>query len=363
MDIKQLAEQLADSNAEAIAAAGARVRANGLSKSERSQIWEGTIAAAINKPNSKIVDLGMELSDMKMDPEARDMYESLFTMCAFAKSPSAYAPTIRTGAAVARLTSGAVPDGLNAEAYLALARQAFIKVLDQGSEDTKKYAIEALRHIKDHGVQKILTQIARMSEIEILRSAAGDSMGYIRCGEELERAKADRQFLLETEYQDTTSPQVIYIDTIYAAVEFVLNMKRGDREDMGISVSLMQLVSFAEKPPQVEALFPSRNDKDNIGRMGRSVENALLHVLTTASPELKAKAAEGLVHMGSERVEGILEAIIQREGQAGDTGKAAYAALSRIWADQSEIFALPSLRPQPAAGKAVAGSGLRKLTR
>jgi hypothetical protein len=155
-------------------------------------------------------------------------------------------------------------------------------------------------------------------------------MGHIRRGMELEKARADKRFLLEQEYKGGKSPQALCIEIIYAAIESLLSMKKGDTEGSETRIQLLHLVSFAGKPDELGYLFGSESGEKTIRTINESVENALLHVVATASVDLKETAAEGLVKMGSERAGDILSAIARRESGKGATSAVASEAIARM---------------------------------
>jgi hypothetical protein len=358
----RLPDQLAENDPSAISMASGYVAARNLSKNELSQVWNGTILGILRYPGSKgLISLCMGLIELKQEPESRDMYENLFSMIAFAKTTQAYIPTIRTGAAIARLTNGEVPPGMDSEGFMKLAKQAFLRAVEEGHESCKVYAIEALRHMKDYEVRNVLTGIARNSDISELKAAAGDSIGHMRKISELEQAKADLEFLIEIEYADPTSPQPMYIEQIFQAVETALRIRKEDEETPNVAVSLVKLNAYSGKPSQIDELFPSKNDRDNLKRVDRNVENALLHALTDGNPAQKSRAAEGLVKLGSDRVEQILDSIVKREGEGTGTGAIASEALSRIRGDKTEVFFLPHIKP-PQHVKSASAAVPRKLT-
>lgn len=365
MELKDLAQRVAEGDPASIGMAEGLLKANRLIGAEIHSLWLATLTGILRNPSSGLIKMGVALSDTKQEPESREMYESLFLMCASTKRDKAYVGTIQTGAAVARLTSGKEPEGMDKDAYLKLAKQGFMKMIEENEGDARTYAAEALRHIKDYDVKMVLTNIARTSDISALKTAAQESMGHIRSTDELEQAMADKEFLLEVEYPDTTCPQVVYVDTLYSAIENALLMKKGKTEDQKLQISMMQLLSFTEKRPEIDYLFSSENDKDNLKRIERSVENALLNVLTNGSPQIKGRAAEGLVNIGSDRVENILDAITAREGEASDTGKVSSEALSRIRGNKTEIFFLPDITPPPPSAKVLkaVADGPRKPAR
>lgn len=203
-----------------------------------------------------------------------------------------------------------------------------------GDDKVARYALSIMA-IEDAEISNLLGELAKEG-INGIRSAASEILIMKRQGSERAGAVSDREFLLETEYPDPTSPQRLYIDCVFDAVERVLGSKASNRNELEIAVR--QLAAYGTSPGQIEAIFESKSDKHNLKIILRNVENALLHAVASPDPDIRSQAACGLEKIGSDRIEQILERIVERHGEEGEVGAIADETLAKIRGDKIEIL-------------------------
>jgi hypothetical protein len=200
-----------------------------------------------------------------------------------------------------------------------------------------------------------LAKVARTSGISALKEAAGESIAFIRTNKDLEGARQDREFLLETGYPDPTCPQRMFIECVFSAVEALLGAGgRNPKDEIAMEVAVRQLTAFGANPGEIDGLFEGKNDKHNLGTMMKNVENALFYALTNGpTRQIKEEAARGLEKIGSDYVEEVLDRIVGRCGECHETGAIASEALANIRGKKVEIFdmTLPAPRSLPNAAQ------------
>lgn len=349
--------KLASGDGGAIDTASAAVSARNLSQPEIGAAWKGIISAILDGKGSRsaLVSMGIKLADITQNAEARDMYEKLFMLAAFPATAQSYVAIIGTGASVAKILGGeAESAALDREYYVATAKKALMGALHE-SEGARKGAngddgkikmleqnlvlvIEALRLCESPDVKCELVAIAKNGFGETVKKAAGDSIRPMRIRDEIEGVKADREFLLESVYQDPTTPQRMYIECIFTAIETVYSQTATENE---VSIALKQVATFGTQPGVIAELF----DSHSLKVITRNVENALLHAVSSKNPEHREAAANGLIKLGSDRVEGILERIVERTGEKNDVGALASEALAAIRGSKLEIMDVKPLPP------------------
>ncbi len=332
-----------------------------LSQPEVSAAWKSLIGALASGKGAgnDLVSLGIRLSEASQNPESRDMYEKLFMLAGFPTSAAAHVAIIGVGANAVKINLGEVETkSLDSAWYVETARKCLVRAIhategaikasaskgeDAGAlEQNLIFIIEALRHLEGPEIKGELVAIVKNGFGQQVKDAAGESIAPMRIREEINSAKADLQFLLEREYPDPTTPQRMYIECIFSAVETVYS---GKGRSMETEIAVQQLSAFGTRPGQIASLF----EEHSLKLIGRNVENALLHALTSPEPKIRESAAAGLEKIGSDRIEGILERIVARCGEASQVGALASEALSVISGSKLELIEvkLPPPRQKP----------------
>ncbi|MEW6035528.1 MAG: hypothetical protein AB1529_02855 [Candidatus Micrarchaeota archaeon] len=347
-----------------------KAAANVLSVDDRDittvSLYEDLVALAMNGPEG-----------------CYDKVPKQMAQAAKSTAGGSFRQTISTGAAIARAREGSIEvDGT----YLEAARVCLLNAMHYGSPETSTYAYEAVSLIPDNKASDYLLDAAWGTEgesrakalgalfahygddtvalytISILakenldvraevaqiakgNEAAGRIMAGLRHGDELDTARADKEMLLETEYPDPTCPQRTYIEMVFNAVETALSPAGGGR-GVDYETSVKQLATWGADPGGMADLF----DKHSLKLIRRNVENALLHVLAT-HPDcgVREEAAAGLKKIGSDRVEAVLERIVERLGEGCPAGALASDTLASIRGSKVEIFEV--VLPAPAKRK------------
>ncbi|MCI0504441.1 hypothetical protein L0Y65_07100 [Candidatus Micrarchaeota archaeon] len=343
-------QKLAEGDKAALAELKRMVANKSVSQPEIEGAWKALIEAIMENKGDHggLVDTGIRLCDTSQNPESRDMYEKLFMLAAYPVTPSAYIAIIGIGAAVVKIGKNEIESkAFDKPWFVETAKRCLIRAIhetesaihsgrtcgmtSEALEQNVIFMIEALRLIDSPEVKGELVSIIRNGFGDQVKCVAGESIGPIRVKDELEGAKADREFLLETVYPDTTAPQCMYIECVFSAVETVYSPKAAEADML---IAVRQLASYGATPgPMGEIL-----DAHSIRLITRNVENALLHALTHGSAKAREDAAAGLQKMGSDRIEEILERIVVRLGEGSATGALASEALSCIRGGKVELL-------------------------
>jgi hypothetical protein len=209
----------------------------------------------------------------------------------------AFKHAISVGAAIAT----GVVDGRAAE----IAKACLVNAALNGGEETRRYSVEALAQFtNDMQLKQILVAIEK-ADRGAVKEAASYALRTIRENDEIETARADRDSVL-FEYPEGQSPQSVYIDMIFTAVETVLT-KTGKKDEVKIAVK--QLTCFGANPEPMAELI----DEPNMGLIQRNVENALVHALVHGDQGIADEAKIGIRKIGSDRVMTILDRVVERE--------------------------------------------------
>ena len=80
------------------------------------------------------------------------------------------------------------------------------------------------------------------------------------------------------------------------------------------------------------------------GEISRSVEDGLMELLKCGNGDARNRAAEWLVRIGTDRVESMLEGVVSAKGEQTPVGEAAADALARIMGSKV-VFILSPMRP------------------
>jgi hypothetical protein len=373
MDNTELSQGIAKGDATALAYAK-ELLAGSPSGEHVAAMWKGTIGAIVsgNTPAAKAVNDGLKRLDCYL--EAQDLHANLISALYSPKDKHAYIRVTSIAAAVARMNSGKAIDGVDKEFYSKAAGLAFIEVLRKGNDISRRFAAEVAINVDSSDVLAALSEAAQNDTDPRVRNAASGACERYRNSKELKTAQDDRTHLLgkytpqmlEGDDGITThepsSPQTLFIDMAYTAVETILKLKKGDLEGIVIRSSVLQLASFTKMTEQLGEHFSTPQDQENLDTMRWSVENALLHALRTGSQSLKQDAVDGLERIGEDRVELVLRDIILRELPGSHTSLAALETQARIAARKLSIpQVLPHLKPAHARPAVVLAK--QKLTR
>lgn len=268
-------------------------------------IWENTIRGV--QKNPALGGFGIAFSSVKQDPAALGLYENIFGIYAFPSSPIIFSVIIRLGAAVVRVKEDA---STTSGECLALAKDALIYAANNCDNGSRKYALEALRHFDDPEVRAFLLESASTSPAQ-LRAAAEESISFIYSNENLATARSDRKTILSM-YPDPSSIQYSYASSLFDSIKQILVKKPANRaERIELAANILVLTSFCNAPPEIPT-FPEAVRSV----MQRNVENALIHAFMSHTGQLRIMADAGLEALSSERVERILERVLQRGGSS-----------------------------------------------
>ncbi len=341
----------------------AAAASKGLSQTELNSAWKAVIEslASKNGNTARLVGLGIKLNDISQNPEGRDYHEKLFMLAAYPAHSHAHLAIIGVGAMVVRINSGEVQSkDVDKPWYLAMAKRCLISAIHANEEAIKAakekgapvgdmeqnviFVIEALRNAEGSDIKAELVAIVKNGFGQQVKDVAGESIRPIRIRTEAEDARADREFLLETVYPDPTTPQRMYVECIFSAVDTVYSGRASETE---AAIALRQMATFGAQPGEIGSLF----DAHSLKLITRNVENALLHALVNGNKPHREVAAAGLEKIGSDRVEEILERIVARTGESSEAGALASETLANIRGSKLEVVAVmvrpPSLRPPP----------------
>jgi hypothetical protein len=343
-------DRLAQGDGASIGIIDAAVSSRNLGQSEINSAWKALIEslASKNGNSSRMVSLGIKLNEVSQNPEAREMHEKLFMLAAFPAHSLAHLAIIGVGAIVVRIRSGeAGAKSVDKPWYAEMAKKCLINAIHANEDALKRakekggdvqemeqnviFIIEALRNIEGNDIKAELVAIVRNGFGQQVKDVAGASLRPIRIRNEAEDATADKEFLLESVYPDPTTPQRMYIECIFSAVETVYSAKA---DETHTAIALKQMATFGAQPGEIGSLF----DAHSLKLITRNVENALLHALSSPNPSHRETAAAGLEKIGSDRIEEILERIVGRTGESSEIGALASDALSVIRGKKLEIY-------------------------
>jgi hypothetical protein len=314
--------RLVSGNADDLEELNCLIKKEGIPKNIVSLVWIETISRMLEENDKdarkKLHDLGLNISNI--DHPQRDAYEDLFSLVLFAESPYAYAQVIKVGAHIARMERRYKIDMSKRHvAYIELAKKCLEKVAAKGSEEPRKYAVIVLRNLWiDTKVKPVLLNTLRNDESDVVKKAAGESLGYIRIKEEVKRASSDL-LMLRFRYPSTTI-QADILKCIYAAVDKIYKSLNDPKKTGEIKIALIQLSSFKINSETIRNLF----DEESLDIIEGSIENALLHALTKGSTDIRVEALQDLEKRGSKRLCLILRKIIEREEEGSEVREAAF---------------------------------------
>ncbi len=356
MDNTQLSEGIAKGDNAALACAK-NILSGRPSGEQVAAIWKGTIEAMLKGDILTARAMKEGLDKLNDYSDAKKLYEFLIGVLRDPRNENTYIYVVRIAAEVARMNSGKVIEGVDNEFFAKIAGLAFIEAIKSGDNDSRKCAADiALSNVDSKDVVAAV-EAAQNDRDPDVRKIARKACERYAVTKELEAAQGDRQHLLakyapgviEADFtsNEPSSPQTLFIDMTYAAIETILKWKIGyDAESMEVKSAAHQLASFAKRPDQLDELFIDFEDKQNLDTIKWSAENALLHALKIGSQSLKEDAVDGLGRIGDDRVQMILGKIILHEKPGTDTYKAATDAHNRISARKLDAgTVLPHLRP------------------
>jgi len=350
-------------------------------------IWQALIEATFSENrdalSNALYTLGGKISNLPgTDPDVTRAYWDLFSYAYFKDvrphNPAAKAEVdAQVELIISRvfqnveMINGLEVIGFDRKWYLEKAKELFLHSLENGRSDRiREDAAIALKRCRDDDeVRRRLTRALNDESLPPgVREYAVESIVHIRREDELDRAMADRDFLLETEYpeaggKEKRGEQRGYIQSVYHAVETVLKLEKGDEpaeDDEDMLIAMVGLARFIVMPERIAHMFPSENDKQNLQKIAVSVENALLHIFTNGNSWLREEAAESLVAVKSERVREILEKIAKRDGAEIDIAFEAQCLLERMNKHTSETRQLGSIRSPRVSQPVKRPSGMPK---
>jgi len=201
------------------------------------------------------------------------------------------------------------------------ALEAYLSIYEKSPADL--YSLAVMAGDKPQLRQEI-SLISKSVEDRHLAKMAGKVMAFVRNRDEIDSAESDRDFLLEhvlvPEMKYPT--ERLYVEMVFDAVIKVLDSYNPSVSERKTATTLL-CASGANPGALSENL-----DSHTMKVIARNVENALLHALNYA--DCRERAAEGLEKIGSDRIENVLERIVEREGELGPTGIVASETLARI---------------------------------
>jgi len=194
----------------------------------------------------------------------------------------AYAQTISVGAGVVESNDDRTKE---------VAKKCLINVAQYGNSKSRRYAIEALELFQnDIGVRRLIGTIEQRDSDQELRKIAGSTMKSIRENDEIETAIADGEFLVETQYQDPTLPQRMYIETVFDAVVGVLSDPNPSEANTNTMVLMKQLTTFGVAPGPMEGLI----DSYDFRKIKKNIANAMIHALVFGDEKIQKMAASAI---------------------------------------------------------------------
>jgi hypothetical protein len=202
------------------------------------------------------------------------------------------------------------------------AISAYLSIYHKSPADIYSLAVMA---DEKREIKLELGSLSKSDDDRHIAKVAGIAMSYVRNRDELDSAVQDRRFLCDDIIQDPTTPQMMYVECVFDAVEKVLGAgPRTDIEKMEYQAALKQLTTFGADPGAMKGLL----DNHTLKLIRRNVENALLHALVAS--DFRDLACAGLEKIGSDRIEEVLDKIVARIGESSPAGIAASEALENI---------------------------------
>jgi len=292
-------------------------------------IWQCLIIRLLNEEVDKetrneLFNLGERLS--RIEHPDREMYQDLFSLSAFPKSvpPS---EAIKVGAHAAKMIRDASEGECPSETliYMELAKKSLLNALNKGEEETRGFAAIVLRNYhSDAQVKDALMHIVENGASRDLKKNSENSLRYIRMQQEKIMALFDMAALMMRYPAKTIQEE--FLRHVYSAVEKVFKHTDDPKKAGDVSIAITQLSKFNVESGAVRNLF----DSDSLMIIERSVENALLHSLTTGSKKMRAQASAALKERGSERLCDILAKISDRDSEDAAVREEAVSALDAI---------------------------------
>ncbi len=252
-------------------------------------------------------------------------------------------------------------NGKKDDVSLRLATKCLINAARYGSEEGRRYAVEALSLLRDQvNVKRELIEIAKHDASAVVREAAEKGLREIRERSELDIARADAEMLLGLVYTDERSAQMKYIGTVFSAVEKIFTETGKPGKERDVWVAALQLRSFGADSTDMQAMRETIRPND-LDIIRKNVENALIHAVIHGDERTRKEAERGLLNIGSARIMQILQAISARErdetGTFNETGKRARKVLESV---QQRMFGKSFPPPIPAQPAKVRNSNLPK---
>jgi hypothetical protein len=332
-------EGLADGDVAAVARSRTIVDSKALSKQDILHLWEGVIGGMLKHDGNgkawtrkQLINLGIKLG--KIPHPLGVMYEDLLVLTVNADSPTAYAPTIKTGANVVRVKEGEIRErGFDAKRYLDMARGCLLLALKRGNANTKKYAATALRHFEYDGeVKEALLHVVKNGEPKNVKKAAEESLAHIRVNREGATVLGDK-LLLMLNYP----PHSFYFEYLFNAIGTVMESADVPAKTTEVEIALKQILTLYSKIGPAEGTF----NREGLRIVKEDVENALLHAFSKGCREVRAEAAEGLKDIGGNRVKRILEKIADRNASGNELRHAAACVLRALDSKKSSEMLPP----------------------
>jgi hypothetical protein len=312
--------------------AKALIEMNNLNQPEIVQLWHAVIEGTL-KGNRDAFMLGLELADVSQDPEVEKLYNDLAFLAGSPSHSDACRPVISSGAAVVRVKAGLVESkGFDGEKFLELAKRCLLNAVKDGTDETRLFAVEALRNFsgEQHEIKKELIKLASISNDTKLMEAVMESLEQIRPYEEAEIARSDLQMIMEANADDT-GPVKLYTEMVFGAVEDIYTLMGQPLLNDDLKVAVMQLNNCGiGSKENTDGLML---DDITVQLIRKNVENALVYALRSSDEGIRADAVEALTELGGSRVEAILQKVSEREARDDGmttTGKAAREVLVRI---------------------------------
>ncbi|MBU0527677.1 hypothetical protein KKE92_04300 [Candidatus Micrarchaeota archaeon] len=232
---------------------------------QNAKLYDDLTALAIISPEETVA---------KADEKLQRMFAAL--------GEGAYAQTISVGAGVVDSTDDRTRE---------VAKKCLINVAEYGNSKARRFAIEALELFPaDMMVRKIVGKIEQTDPDPVLRKIAGAVMKAIRENDEIESAIADGEFLVETQYQDPTMPQRMYIEAIFDAVVEILRDPKPSEANTKIMVLMKQLTTFGVAAGPMGELI----DNHDLLKIRKNVVNAMVHALVFGDEKIQKMAASAI---------------------------------------------------------------------
>lgn len=318
-----------------------------LLQSDMVRLWEAVVEGSL-KGSREAARLGLKMSESSQEPEIRELYEDLIPLAYYSNHEKAFRQTISTGASIVRVQNGSIKsNGFEPAKYLELAKRCLLKIVREGNDYAKPFAVEALRNLEDQeGVKNELIAMAQRQNDPKLMTTVFESLTRIRKDEELEIARSDRQMILEAGEYDETTPGRLYVEMLFQSIETVLSDVGKKGRETGVTAAVMQLANAGITTETPGELL----DELSIKLVQKNIENALFHALCYGTKRMKDEAADGLAAIGGERVTYTLKKIMERECDPkglNEIGNAARTVLLKIHSKEN-----PGLPPPlPPAAK------------